>query len=537
MSNVISDLIISLRNMSRIQRCKVEWKHAHDVAHWSYYNLNINLFDNQIDIVKNVCDLNVKNIAILQSRSGGKTYSVGIGLLKLCIEIGGLRVGVFGPRADQACRIINDITTKILKRDSKIYNQIDWKNSVKSRLFFKNGSEIIALSADETAQIEGWHFSCIVIDEAHRISDVVVNQRLIPMMGGMDIGKIIKIGISMYKNNFFKSCNSPRYTVLKRTWLECKRLLSAGSIYYKGIEYPIQIVDQLPLKVKEELFPDRADLHYDGEISEIDYKTQYNMEWVSDLNLELTESEQEKLIAGEHSILTGGRPELQEKYFFGLDTAPGTILPGKKDLDFTALSIWRKRGDNIKEKVACFEWQGDIVEQIEEIKQIIHPLTGIFRCTFGVADYSNIAQSTIAFFQKEKIPIEGIMYNQTDKTSGKNMKNAMFDQFKFELQSGRVRFPSLKILDTHIVFKKSFNEWCHIERHIKLGINHKIEAPSDLHDDHANADVLAIWAMDKTSTFKNFIGRTYHMPAPQINAVPSVYGRKPSGQNENRYLK
>ena len=537
MSKAIPNIVPLFWNGEHTQRYEKNWTFASKVAHWAYYNLDINLFDNQIEIVNDVCNLTIKNIAILQSRSGGKTYSVGIGLLKLCMEIEGLRVGVFGPKADQACRIINDITTKIVKRDSKVYKQIDWKNSVKSRLFFKNGSEIIALSADETAQQEGWHFNILVLDEAHRLTDTSVNQRLIPMIGGMDIGKIIKIGISMYKNNFFKSCNSPRYKLLKKTWLECKRLLSSGSLYYNGIEYPTQIVDQLPLKVKEQLFSDRPDLHYDGEISEIDYKTQYNMEWVSDIDLELDENDQKLLISGIHDILTEGRPQLQEQYYFGLDTAAGTLLPGKKDLDFTALSIWRKNADNTKDKIACYEWQGNIVDQINEIKSIIHPLTGKFKCTFGIADYSNIAQSTIAFFQKEKIPIEGLMYNQTDPASKKNMKNAIFDQFKFELQSGRVKFPSLKIVDTNVVFKKSFNEWCNIERHIRMGINDQIGAPSDLHDDHPNADSLAIWAIDKMSTFKTFVKRNYKIPAPQINAVPPVYGRKPGGQQENRYLK
>ena len=360
---------------------------AFSPSRWVYERLGIDLYDNQIEIVDAVVNSSVKNLAVLQARGAGKTFSVGVGLSKLCCSHRGMKIGVFAPKADQASRIIEEITRHIVKPGTVMNSRIDWRNTTKSRLRFKNGSEIVAMSAAITTQQEGWHFHVVVLDECHRIEDAVVNQRISPMLGSYALAKTIKIGIPAAKNNFWKSCVASRdYLVLKKNWLECPILLSSGAMEYKGVWYPEHILRKLSLATKEALFPDRPDLHYEGEYSDFEYKTQFAMEWVSDIDLELNETLQESLVSGTHEILTYGPTELQEHYYFGLDTAGGTLYPGKKDLDYTALSIWRKRGDTEKEKVACYEWQGDIVNQLLEIEQLIHPVTGKFKCKFGLVD-------------------------------------------------------------------------------------------------------------------------------------------------------
>lgn len=509
-------------------------------TYWVHENLHLDLYDNQIDIINAVCDLTVPDIAVAQARGAGKTFSVAIALIKLCLDNPGLKIGIFGPKADQANRIIGEITNMV-KSTMSIHKRIIWKDSVKSRLVFDNGSDMLALSADMSTMNEGHHFHIVVVDEAHQVEDIAINQRIGPMLGSLPIGKMIKIGITMYKNHFWKSCMSPKYKVLITPWDKADILLTnnstLGSTWYKGKELSTRIVNLMPLTLKRKYFPDRPDLHFDGSISELDFKTQYAMEWVTDVDLELSGEDQERLVTGAHEILKAGRMNLLEHYYFGLDTAPGSLMPGKKDLDSTVLSIWRKRTDNVKEKVACFSWQGDIVNQLEEIKSIIHPTKGLFPCKFGLADYSNIAQSAIAFWTKEKIPIDGIMFQQSEKASKKNYKNAMFDEFKFELQSNRVLFPSLDQLNTDVNMKAAFNEWCHIERHRRLSINDDINAPDGMHDDHCSADVLAVWAMDRTNDFANAQVRSQTLPAPKINAVPSIMSRGQTGQRDNRYLR
>lgn len=510
------------------------------VSYWAMDQLNINLYDNQIEIVEAVLDLNVKYLAILQARGAGKTFSVGLGLVKLCLDIPGIQIGVFGPKADQATRIISEITAHVIKPGSPIFPEVFWKKSTTARLQFFNGSQILALSADETAMQEGHHFNLVVLDECHRISDISVNQRIIPMLGSLPIGKIIKLGISMYRQNFWESCINSRYKLLSRDWTQCPILLTNGSVFYNDHEYPSYVIELMPLSMKERLFPDRPELHYGGALTEVDFKTQFGMEWVQDVDLALNGNDQTKLASGDHDILEAGRTSLKEVYFFGLDTAGGTILKGREDLDFTALSIWRKKSDNTKEKVKCFEWQGNIIDQIEDIRRIIHPQTGLFPCVFGLADYSNIAIGAVEAFKKEGIPIEGIIFSHTESTSHKNFKNAMFDQFIIELQSNRVKYPSLDKLNKDACMKKSFNEWCNIERHKRQGINDTIQAAAKNHDDHPCADVLAVWAIDKNSTFVEVGQKFTRLPFP-VTGLPSVASRGVSipqnPQQKNRYLK
>jgi hypothetical protein len=50
----------------------------------------------------------------------------------------------------------------------------------------------------------------------------------------------------------------------------------------------------------------------------------------------------------------------------------------------------------------------------------------------------------------------------------------MVDQFVFELDSGRVQYPSLEKIKKDKCFKEGFEQWGLLERHRKLGINDKI---------------------------------------------------------------
>lgn len=519
-------------------------KNAESPYRWAQSKLKVNLYPNQSDVVDAVVDPSVKNLAVMQARGAGKTFSVCVGLLRLCTKYENFKIGVFAPKADQATKLVELIRTEIAVIGTEIYNEIDWVETTKSRMFFKNGSSISSISAAPTTEQEGWHFHVIVLDECHRIEDAVVYQRIYPMLGSYEIAKTIKIGIPAAKNNFFKSCQSRDYLVIKRNWLECPILLKPGILYYNGVSYPEHIAKKFSLLVKQMLFPDNPALHYEGEMSEFEYKTQYAMEWVSDVNLVLNEANQLRLIKGTHEILKRERPELKESYFFGLDTARGSQKPGKKDLDFTVLSIWRKRPDGVKEKVACYEWRGDLLNQYEEIAAIINPVTGIFKCKFGLVDIADVAAMVILELQRDyKIPIEGVQFSSREEDSGKNQKNAMYDQFVHELEHDRILFPSLDTIDRDRVFKKSYNEWCNIERHQAkgLGVNDQIEAPAELHDDHCSADVLAIWAMDKMAKFPQARNIAYKLPKPQIGGVGSVQSRLMGNTNpnrqDNRYLK
>lgn len=486
-----------------------------DVALWCLTHLNVNLFDNQIEIVDRISDLSCKYILLAASRSSGKTYGISVGLIKLCVDNAPFHVGIFAPKFDQASRLLKQV--KDILKSSEVSDDIVWEECTNSKLIFKNGSTMISNSASEVSNVEGIHVDCAVIDEAHKVSDLSISQKILPMVASSKVGKVVKLGVALYKNHFWRSFNDPQYTHLLYKWHDCPNLLKGGSIVVAGKEYSRYVIDRMPLVIKQQVFPDNLELWTStSDTTEIDFRTQYLIEWQDGIDKALTEQDQRMLASGTHCWLNGGL--ITDTYFAGLDTAGGSANGSTSgDLDFTSLSIFRKTGPNVKEKVFHAEWKGDITQAINEIYDLINPQTGRFKCQFTVVDYSNIGIAIVESYKKLGIPMEGITFGSSEKTSSKNYKNAMFDQFLFELRAGRVKYPGADI-DKIKILKKAQTEWGMLERHSSLGINSKIFVPEqDGHDDTVMSDLMAVWAADKHLTFMHTNGPavTQQLPMPQ----------------------
>lgn len=486
---------------------------------WCLTHLKVDLFDNQIKIVDSIIDLNCKYILLAASRSSGKTFSVSVGIIKLCIDHAPFSVGVFAPKFDQASRLLKQV--KDILKNSSFEGDVIWEECTQNKLVFRNGSSIVSNSASEVSNVEGIHVDCLVIDEAHKVSDLSISQKLLPMAASSRVGKIIKLGVPLYKNHFWRSYNDPQYTRLIFDFTQAPNLLKGGSIVVKGKEYSRYVVDTMPLQIKQTFFPDNPELWINtSDTSDIDFKTQYLMQWVEDLNLVLSDQDQQMLFSGPHSSLQSGY--ITETYFAGLDTAGGSQKGISGDTDFTSLSIWRKTVNQIKEKVAHYEWRGDITAAINEIYDIINPQTGKFRCVFTVVDYSNIGINLVESYKKLGVPIEGITFGATERNSGKNFKNAMIEQFLFELRAGRLRYPK-EDTDKLKILKKAQTEWCLMERHTTLGINAKYGVPEkEGHDDTVCSDILGIWSADRYTNFlkSNSVAVSMQLPgAVHVNSA------------------
>ncbi len=505
---------------------------VNDPVRWAKNFLNVDLEANQEDIIRNLCDPKCNYLGILGARGSGKSYGTCIGLIKLCEDYPGIDIGLFGPRADQATRLIGE-TKKILFA-SPLKEQVDWDRTTNDKIIFKNGSHLLALSAAETSLQEGWHFSVVVVDEAHRVSNASMSERIIPMLGSKKISKLIKIGIPLFKNHFYSSFSDDKYEFLVHDWTRAPILLKSGAIMLESVDgkiksYPTFVLDRMPKSLKMAMFPKHLEIHSDGDMTEMEFNTQYGMIWMDDINTFLRGEEPEKLV-GTHQPLMAARAG--ETYFFGLDTSSGTLTPGKYDLDFTALSIWRLRGDGVKERVWSREWQGgETLAQMEEIAGIIHPQSGLFPCSFGCVDYSNIGITAVEMFKRLKIPVAGVLFSATDPTSHKNFKNAMANQFQFELQADRVKYPQEEAIDRDKIMRKHYHQWLALERIVSVGLNDKITAPPGLHDDGCMSDLLAVWACDKNMTFSK-TNSAFRIGVASANT--SIVQKRPGGSN--RYL-
>jgi len=356
------------------------------------------------------------------------------------------------------------------------------------------------------------------VDEAMRVTDAAMSTRLLPMIGSSEVAKVVKLGIPAYKNHFFDSFNSPQYKKIIKDWTQCPILLKSGEHIINGKPYSQYVLDRMPFTLKQKMFPNNPEEWTEGDMTELDFKIQYAVEWVDDLSLLLSKEDHKNLV-GDHEFLEAGADE--EIFYFGLDMGSDTPLEGT-ELDFTSLTIMRHR-NNVKEKVFCAEWQRGVIDQMEEIISIVHPKTGRFKCKFGLADYSNVGIVVVESFKKKGLPIEGIIYAATDKMSNRNYKNAMADQFVFELKHNRVKYPHLRHIERIPCLKKHYHEWGTLESQRSLSGNRKISGPNGRDDDGANSDMLAVFAIDRTESFKA-ISRPMSFPMPlrtnPVNKLP-----------------
>ena len=522
-----------------------------DPVEWIERNFGISLYSNQIESVTHLFDKDLSAFNILGARGSGKSHGLAVGLPAFCIRYPGLRVIVAAPKEKQAGRILKEARIMLDSKTCLVTNELDRAKSSAHRLQFRNGSYIIALSGQATANVEGEHGHILVVDEAHKTPSYSVTNKLLPMIGMLEFSKTIKIGVSMGRNHFWKSCVAKAAVVDSCPWYKAEIFqMQKNPIMYNNKPYPRELVARMPVPYKRKYFPDRPDLWKETgqEIPVLDWETQYELLWADDIQNFLSDEDQEALASGKHMYLLRGING--DFYCAGLDTAQGS-LTGRKGTDATVLSIWRIAG-GIKEKVASFSWVGAPLTQINEIWEIVNPENGLFPCKFVFADYSNFATAVVDMFRDKGVPMAGVHFQATEPRSRKNWKNAIYDHFQVQLQTGKVKYPDMKQLDLMKLdakpqdkvqienFQEAFQEWCQLLRIRGNGINDKIEAPTENvegedgtsekgHDDHPTADALCTYAIDHVDELNEMAAKAgdlsgYSIPMGVVgNATATSY--------------
>jgi hypothetical protein len=303
----------------------------------------------------------------------------------------------------------------------------------------------------------------------------------------------------------------------------------------------------MPLSLKKVLFPMNPICHIlpnskqkeeklrlwelsEGIMSDVDFRTQYMLEWVAALMAFLQLYDQQLLFeSSTHENLNSGLGG--EDYWFGLDCA-GASNPytNASDKDVTALSIWARR-DGRKQKVFCDElYSANPDELISWLDERVHPSRGWFRCKYGGVDVTRaVGAYSAEKLAKSEIPVIPIFYNKTEEVTRKNYKNALFEYFKIENSAGRVQYPSQTITDgldplttrpLNPTWYTARESWEVIEREDRGGLNARIEAPHGHHDDHPNADALGVFCMDRPGQFPDELRRFRKRPRPILSQGP-----------------
>jgi hypothetical protein len=485
-------------------------------------SIGVTLYNNQIEIINNICDPTCRNLTILAARSGGKTFATALAAFKLCVDNPGYEVLFFAPKEKQSTRILDEIKKICYKEKDTLFKEVNWRDSNRADFRFFNGSRMRALSSGPTTQIEGFHCDLVVADEAHQIADSVFSARITPMLKASKNPKIVKIGISMFKGHFYESCHNPTWSHIVQSWDKCPALYNSGVIHIDGVDYPETIIKDMPLTYKRERFPNNPELHVPSEnnISEEDFDTQYEMKWVDSINKFLTSADIESM-TGTHAYMYSGGND-GEEYYFGLDLAGGMLINRGIKRDFSSLVVVRKWPDGLKEVVYCEEWQGSIVDQLEEIVAVINPTTGKFKCKFGAADYGSLGPAVVdLLMQTYRLPMAGIRYKASEPVTGMPYKTALFDNLFTELHNGYFKYPKQRDMSTNYILQKHLEEWSSLERKVNYNGTVTIAAPvnTDEHDDACNACVLAVWAADK---MQQELRKMQNRQAYSVMSVPNI---------------
>lgn len=442
-----------------------------------------------------------------------------------------MRVGIFTPRIQQAEINLGRTAVFFQMNEEKLNNKIVKCN--KQRIELSNGSFAMAVSGSDQSNIEGLTFDVIVLDEAQKVSNYTVSERIVPM-GGATNAKLVKIGTPKFRNHFWESfqpgiaydpiTNPKGFVQIKRDWTECPQLWALDKVMLPDYKDPTQIrpyssyvLRLMPKALKQWYFPNNPEVWTEGEMSVEDFKTQYMLEFVDGADQFLSTEEFNTMVDGDFDWINNG--EIGENYVAGIDFA-GSSSEGS---DFTHISVLRVLSDGRRQKVFAMDMHGtDYNTQRLEIVKLFGGPRPRFPVSSIFCDYTGCGRPIVDILRGQDglRQLEGIIFNASDTftRSGMNMKNIMFAKIRNEISAGRFQYPSKDVVnrmgnpDFIGFYHKMIGEWKDLEQEVRMGINKRIEAPTGGHDDVCCSDALANFAAEfggKNRLPKPTVGRLY----------------------------
>lgn len=181
------------------------------------------LTQGQSEIFRIIYEPSVLRGAILSFTQYGKSDVTSMACIAAGIERRE-KILIVAPSDKQASIIMGNLIdhlfddediTAMLEYDPSSLDRLKRERS-KERITLRNGTEFFTLTADvrtiskNALNLMGFGASIVIADEASLIPDIMFN-KILRMVGGVDTGKLIKLGNPFERNHFFRSLHSPRY--------------------------------------------------------------------------------------------------------------------------------------------------------------------------------------------------------------------------------------------------------------------------------------------------------------------------------------
>lgn len=284
-------------------------------------------------------------LLVLMARQSGKTQTISSKTLQYSLLHSGKKILIFAPAKDQAVEVLFGriklwIESNPFLMDMVRVNSKGMKLLMSDYVEFTNGSSIRCLSASDKSNVVGYTGDVIIMDEAQDISNMVVYQKIEPMLGSITNPKYIKIGtprniLSHFYESWKQGKNGVTWKVEEYDWTKCSRLNKSLIEMYR-----------------------KSNPHFE---------TEYNLKWINNIKSFFTNDELSDLFidydlkhyfelfnSGRASKLYGVTSEL----YCGVDWA--------KINDYSVISFMLNEGGRIR-MVGYHRMKGDYRTQINEL--------------------------------------------------------------------------------------------------------------------------------------------------------------------------
>ena len=290
--------------------------------------VNVKLAPYQIEasdrIIKSTLEANGDEIVLLWARQGGKTETVVMTLLALCLYyvkrlIRSFRVGIFAPAHSQSILVARERLMTRFKKLRRLFEEqgvrldlgVGRTTELSILTNVKEGCEarIRALSADETAHIMGETFNLIVVEQTEEVDESKLLKDIFPMGSATGAPRILS--------------GTPSLGIYNKYFYDASTKNPSGS-YLFAVNYKVAGEHLEAYRKSVEREKRRI-----GEGSD-EFKTQYGVEWIV---------QRSRLIDRDSFIL------LEEPYTSNSESLRFGGVDVAKQVDFTVATLIERSGD------------------------------------------------------------------------------------------------------------------------------------------------------------------------------------------------
>lgn len=465
-------------------------------------------------IIRSVLENDGAELTALFSRQSGKTETVSItvgGLMIILPQLAnmpmfandprlqmfkdGLWVGIFAPGLRQAQTTYNRMKGRLQCKEAITVLEdpdfrLDFTTSNGQTVALSNGSFCTAISASDSANIEGESFKFIICEECQDISNFKIRKSIHPM-GAAYNATICKIGTpTTYKGDFFSAIERN-----KKEYKEGKQRIK------NHFEYNYKVVMKYNPKYEKYIAREKRVL---GENSD-EFRMSYNLEWIISRGMFVDLDELEKTCGDEYRDRVDY--DHTANHVAGIDLGGGSAKD-KKEADSTVVTIvevdWEKpvimetsRDEETGQDIVYLafntyikDWleiAPEIAENYEEQYTIIMDYLKQFRLSRLVIDSTR--EASLGQRIQANVPYEVILYTFSTKS-----KSEIYKHLHSEIKTGRAHFPMSEKTKKTKEYQKFTQQLADLQKGYSgscLVVSHPDERGA--HDDYPDSWALAVW--------------------------------------------